>query len=469
MNVLSLRHIFPFIVAFLFILIGIGLIFKSILMWIFLGLILFVVLILFVPFECLVLLSILSASFIRVFTYYGIFPKFLNFSHFPLVIAAFFSSILTSKNRSQNSFVLGLILMTFFLVSLLSWIINGGEVLRFILAWLLFAEPFLLLYAIIKASPLKISKFLEKLALIIPAAQIPFSIYQALCIGLADSVQGTFIGQGAGAHVMGALSLLGVLYIFSKKIEKFYFSFLDLVLLSFFFLLPVLADAKQCLVAFALSFLVFVLYLYKIDFKKTTITFLLCIFVLSIIVKYYSPIKRMVLNKEVMTKGLAFKINTSKTIISGNLGNLSSFFVGQGPGQSVSRASLLPLKGYIRSLPKGFLSLEASKNTIRILKKVKFNWIASSSSVWSGISSWIGVFGDFGFLGLCAYLSLFVYIWITSGQSTLSYNILSKSSLIMAASLGLVFCWLETPEFTIPWVVYVGLGLINKDTKRNVI
>ena len=91
----------------------------------------------------------------------------------------------------------------------------------FRLSWLLFAEPFLLLYAIMKSSPFVMNKLLQKLALIIPVAQIPFSIYQALHIGIGDSVQGTFAGQGAGHHVMGAISLLGVLYVLSKKIEKF--------------------------------------------------------------------------------------------------------------------------------------------------------------------------------------------------------------------------------------------------------
>lgn len=462
MNIL-LSRLTPVCIGFLFIIIGVGLIFQSPSMWVFLGGILFILITFFVPLEFLILLSILSASFMRVFTYYGICPKFLNFSHFPLVLSAFFSSILVPKYKSKSSFILGLILMIFFVVSFLSWIINKGEVILFVLSWLLFAEPFLLLYAIMKSSPVMINKFLQKLALIIPIAQIPFSIYQALYIGLSDPVQGTFIGQGAGAHVMGAISLLGVLYILSKKIEKFNFNILDFILLFFLFLLPTLADAKQCLVAFVLGFLIFGLYLFKIDFKKAIFVSALCVFALSIIIKYYPPIKNIILNRKVMSKGLVFKIDVSKIIISKNLEKFSNFFIGQGPGQSVSRASLLPLKGYIRSLPKGFLSLKVSENTIKILKKVKFNWIATSSSVWSGVSSWLGVFGDFGFLGLCAYLSLFIFIWIFSSKSCVSYSILSKSALIMAASLGLVFCWLETPEFTIPWITYVGLGLIKRN------
>ncbi|HDD44553.1 MAG TPA: hypothetical protein ENG63_06820 [Candidatus Desulfofervidus auxilii] len=198
------------------------------------------------------------------------------------------------------------------------------------------------------------NKLLQKLALIIPVAQIPFSIYQALHIGIGDSVQGTFAGQGAGHHVMGAISLLGVLYVLSKKIEKFNFNILDLILLFFLFLLSVLADAKQCLVAFVLGFLIFSLYLFKIDFKKAIFVSTLCIFSLLIIVKYYPPIKHTILNRKLMSKGLAFKIDVSKIVISKNLERFSNFFIGQGPGQSVSRASLLPLKGYIRSLPKDF-------------------------------------------------------------------------------------------------------------------
>jgi len=64
-------------------------------------------------------------------------------------------------------------------------------------------------------------------------------------------------------------------------------------------------------------------------------------------------------------------------------------------------------------------------------------------------------------------LSLFVFIWIFSSKSSVAYSILSKSALIMAASLGLVFCWLETPEFTIPWTIFVALGLINENFNRS--
>jgi len=65
-----------------------------------------------------------------------------------------------------------------------------------------------------------------------------------------------------------------------------------------------------------------------------------------------------------------------------------------------------------------------------------------------------------GISGLAIYIWVLVVLWKASSESSSKYAIGSKGILLMAVILGLVYSWLEMPEFMITCVSYITLGLI---------
>ncbi len=455
---------YPFIlgslITFLFILIGIGIIFKGMYLWI-LIICFSLLFLLLLPLEWWIVLSISSATFVRIFTHYKILPGFINFIHFPLVLGTTFVALFY-KNTSL-SFKLGIGLLNLGIIVILSWVINGGEWLRPLLAYMLLAEPFLVLYAISKSSQKKMENILKFLAFFVPVVQIPIVVYQAIFIGLADHVQGTFAGQGAGHHVLGAISLLGVLYMFSYIFYKF--DYRKLIIAALLFLIPILSDAKQCIIAFIPAITLMTIYTFKYDIKKFFFIGILSSLFLFLAFFYYKPL-RLVFNTNLISKGLALKISLTKIVFNKLFKDPVYILIGLGPGNSVSRAALLAKKGYIRSLPKNFINLKLSKTTLEVLKESGIEWNTETlSSVWTGVASLLGVIGDFGILGFLAYMYFFVIIWLSVNKKNFEW--VTKGALIMALFLGSVFSWLETPEFTLPWTIFVALGLINEHSDRS--
>ncbi|HLE82264.1 MAG TPA: hypothetical protein VJA25_13390, partial [Dehalococcoidia bacterium] len=94
-----------------------------------------------------VLLSVLS----RLAVATGMVPQVVNFLHFPLALGAALVAAAGRDAGTRLGSKLALGLIGLLLVSLGSWAVNGGGgIVRPILAWIVFAEPFLLVYAILK-------------------------------------------------------------------------------------------------------------------------------------------------------------------------------------------------------------------------------------------------------------------------------------------------------------------------------
>ncbi len=413
--------------------------------------------------------AVVAAVFSRLFVAWGITPSFLNFFHFPLSLMAAFIAVLSSaRSTARVSNRLSIGIAAFGLLSLLSWMAGSGEILRPVLGWLLFVEPFLVLYAMIKTAPLGKVSMLSNLAISLAVAQIPFSFWQATTLGLGDLVQGTLVGHGAGAHVAGAIALMGVVAIVGLVLSEGNSgcrSILMSTLIIPLFAVPVLGDAKQTVMAFIPSLAVLLWGQEKIRLRGLLAGGFIAVLILA--AGYlYEPL-RMVTNLDLVLAGLGGKILSYEVIATKMLESPATLLFGLGPGNSVSRAALAAQEGYIRSLPSGLVNLQLSPVTTEILSSTAGFYLFASSSVWSGVSSWLGLFGDFGLLGVAIYAWMLWVLWKILGRGRSPWAYVGKTVLIMGVILGAVFSWLETPEFTLPWALYISIGLLSQNHENS--
>jgi len=93
--------------------------------------------------------AVLAATLSRWFVATGFIPPILNFFHFPLALGAAFVATTGDPSPFSMARSIAIGLAAFFFLSFVSWAFNGGEFLRPPLNWLVFLEPFLIVYALV--------------------------------------------------------------------------------------------------------------------------------------------------------------------------------------------------------------------------------------------------------------------------------------------------------------------------------
>lgn len=411
--------------------------------------------------------AVLAATLSRLIVATGSVPGIVNFFHFPLALGAALLAATREGPALRVARPLEKGLVAFLFLSLVSWLLNGGEFLRPLLAWLVFSEPFLIIYALVRnPPPPHQGKFLWKLVLTIAFAQLPLALWQAFTMGLSDSVQGTFIGLGAGHHVAGGVALTGTLICVSRGLSSIAFRGKPAWLLGaiLLFIIPVLSDAKQNIVAF-LPALVFLLLMFRV--RWTGLIFALPLLALAVLAAFlYYPPLQMALDWSRVSQGLLGKAEAFIVIARNASNNPGGWLFGLGPGNSISRVALMGMEGYIKTdSPVALLGLGFARTTQEIWQLTFSNWLFASSSVWSGISSWLGLLGDFGLAGLILYLWMCWSLWRNLKGSRNWEVSTAKSVLIMSGLLGAIYSWLEEPGFTLLIGLVVSLGLIASEKK----
>jgi hypothetical protein len=420
--------------------------------------------------------AILTVTLSRFFVATGWVPGVVNFFHFPLALSAAFVAAMTGPPQRPIAQTIGVGCILLLFLSFASWMFTSGELLRPLLTWLVFTEPFLVLYAVVHV-PLsgRQEQFLWKLALAISFIQLPLALWQTLTLGLSDPdrIQGSFVGMGAGHHIAGGIALMGgsicvakgILARSSRKRVMWLLSGLAL------FLIPILSDAKQNIMAFlpALGYLVMALRggQGKLSRRQWTgLAVILPILALAIYAAFiFYPPLQVALDWEQVSHGLQGKTGALLIIAEKLSHRPSGWFFGLGPGNSVSRVALMGMEGYIKAdSPVTLLGLTTARTTEEIWDLTfHSDWLFSRSSVWSGISSWFGLFGDIGLLGLGVYLWMCWRVWRSLGKTYLWQVSVARSALIMIGILGAIYSWLEEPGFTFPIALVVGLGLLAND------
>ncbi len=409
--------------------------------------------------------TVLAATLSRWVVAIGVLPSIFNFFHFPLALGA--ALVATLKGTPQSpvvrSIAIGSIALLF--LSFISWAFNGGGIFRPILNWLVFLEPFLLIYAILRM-PYSVStgKLMRRLALGIPFVQLPLALWQALTMGVGDRVQGTFVGMGAGHHVAGGVALAGALVCVARGVSAPIFKKRMSWLLGGMLLLvvAVLSDAKQNIAAFLLA-LTLLLFMSRVRLAGLIVSLPILIAAIVIAFSYHPSLRAMtnvtMVKDIIVTKGKSV-VNVAERLSE----NPGGWLFGIGPGNSLSRVALMGFgeRGfYLRpDSPVALLGLRLAPTTKKIFDLGVASQYRRASSVGSNIASWIGLFGDLGLIGLGLYLWLSWQVWRNlKGWYKWEVNA-AKSVLVMVGILGGMYSWLEEPGFTLTGAVIVGLGII---------
>ncbi len=405
--------------------------------------------------------AVLVASMSRVLQLAGV-PRLVNFLHFVLVAEAVVAALIRRDSVSPFTRQLARFLAAAFAVCFLSWVMNDGELVRPVMLWLVLCEPFLALFALVQGRPSpEAMGRLWKILIGITLIQIPFVVFQFAVVarGNPDKIQGTFIGQGAGAHVMGGVMLTAVLFCIAKALSTTGSARRTMLgAAAVLFVVPVIADAKQVIVCFLPGLLgVFALsrrgsFLKMIAPAAVAALLFGCAFVM------YQPLQRLS-NTSMLESGVEGKIAGLEVLARHMSHRPAGWLLGVGPGNSVSRIALMPVQE-----PVQFLKLRISPVTEDLLNVSKHNYLWNSSSVWSSISSWAGVVGDLGPLGLLVYLWGAGLVWRELMRSSGWLHAGAAGALIMAGTLGLFYSWLEEPGFML--VVFAATGLTIAGTGR---
>jgi hypothetical protein len=271
---------------------------------------------------------------------------------------------------------------------------------------------------------LRYRQFLGKLALVIPFSQLPVALWQTLTLGRSnpDLIQGTFIGMGAGHHVSGGIALTGAIICVARGLSALTSRERGQWLLGALalFLIPILSDAKQNIMAFlpALTYLFITLRSHQGSSRRaqwTGIVVVLPTLALAIYAAFiFYPPLQVALDWNIVSHGLEGKMDSLSMIAGKASHTFGGWLFGLGPGNSVSRVALMSMEGYIRAdSPVTFLGLTMAPTTEEIWNMTVSHVFAFSpgASIWTGISSWFGLFGDLGFAGLLAYLWMSWRIW----------------------------------------------------------
>lgn len=431
----------------------------------------------FIPNSTLVLFAFATAFFPRVLESLGA-PSPVNFLHFFTIPFACGVTILTNRSRNRSQVIttqsMLIALLLFFFCILASALINEAGMINSILQFLLLAEPFLLLIAIISIpmSPESFAKF-KKFLIGCLFSHLFLVYFQKYILGVEgwdnilleppDRIQGVFFLSGAGHVVGGAVSLtFGVYYLITTTKSPFWLRII--VALSTVWHV-VMSDAKQVILAFMVAGVL--LFFTQLNDISVALQYLIAgILVGSVFfwcmqnLEAFSSFNTWVRPELYGPDGEATLLKTATfRIVPTHYESVLNWFFGLGPGHTVGRLGGWMLREYASLLgPFGSTMHPASSQVWRATGE---SWLGTQSSMFSPLFSWAGIWGDLGLLGLGAYLYLSFLIW-----RHLCYDDVSRFLLLTVLVFGLIFSQMEEPGYMLTIAAIIGLQYQEKFLKK---
>ena len=417
----------------------------------------------------IIIFAFFSAFYSRVLDSLGA-PSPINFLHFAVVPAAFFIAITKTRIRNQEQikaiFLLSTLTAIFLCCILISSILNNAGIINFILAFLLWVEPFLLLGSILclpnqEEIIVRIRKYINYSFFF--HTFLAFVQHYILNLqrlpGAEDNIQGVFYRSGAG-HVVGASVALtfSIYFLVTSKQTKIQFRIL-FFLATFWHM--ILADAKQVL----LSLIIGGVFLLLTKLKSIVETFkyiaagtllasvlIWCIQNLPAFRAFNTWIRPEIYGPE----GEATLLKSaSLRIIPTFYESFLNWLFGLGPGHTVDRLGGWMLGEYSSLLgPLGSTIHPASS---AVWNAVISSWLGDQSSMFSPLFGWAGLWGDFGILGLMSYLAIG---WVV--YSRVCIDDISKFILFNVIAIGSIFSQMQEPGYMLTVAILLGLNWHEK-------
>lgn len=406
-------------------------------------------------------------------------PSMVNFIHFAIVPIVCIIAILKSRTKNRDQIASSQMLLTGLLlllgVTVASGLFNQAGIINVVLQYLLLAEPFIFLVAIIclPMTPSSLSHFKKWITGFI-CFHIGLALIQAflLQVGImkpgtlsipADNIQGVFYVSGSG-HVVGASvsATFGIYYFIKAKGSPLW---MRGTVLAAAMLQLLCADAKQVLLVSLVSWGLLILIQVK-DIKKTfqyLISGALVMYALLWCmqnVPLFRAFNTWVRPEIYGPNGEATLLKTASIrIILAHYNSFLNWFLGLGPGHTVGRLGGWMLEAYW-SLLEPF---DATINPVsqETWDAVYSSWLGPSSSMFSPLFGWAAIWGDLGFLGLAAYLYLGYIVW-----RRFCTDDLTKFLVLNIVVHGFIFTQLEEPGYMLFMVILIGLGWHDSQQER---
>lgn len=417
----------------------------------------------------LILISYATAFFSRIFNTLGA-PAVINFAHFAVLPLAC-SIVITStpvRDKQQISISRALLASLFILLGVFtaSALVTQAGLINVFLAFMLLAEPFILLLAIvcIPFSPESLKRFKTWMLrfvgvhIFLAHAQhflISLGLLRVITMTKEDNVQGVFYLTGAG-HVVGASVSMsfGLYYLVSAKTAPIWIR-ASIFFAAFFQLL--FADAKQVLMVWVAAGLLLILT--KVNNIKATLQYVIAAILIGYVlvwcignVEVFSGFNSWIRPELYGPDGDATILKTEAfRIIPSYYKSPLNWLFGLGPGHTIGRLGGWMLKDYGNLLnPLGATIHPASQAVWAAWHGGGRAWL--DSSFFSPLFGWVGIWGDSGFLGLAAYLYVCSVVW-----RRLCLDDFSRFMMLTVLVVGLIFTQMEEPAYMLSVASLIGL------------
>jgi hypothetical protein len=443
-----------------------------------------VIALLFIPGWVWVAAAIVSALLSRTLVSFGLLPQVAQFADFGFVNAGLAAVVLrragpwTAASRRLVAPLAALLAVIW-----ASSLMHGTGHLRALVVFMLWAEPFtLLLILVLEPPPKQHRRTLLACFGLLVALQVPFALWQAATKGLGDPVQGTLIGSGAGAHLMAGVTTLGGLGLMNWGYARSFQWGVAATLgaAPLILLLPVLADAKQIVLALPAAALVLLALTRKVT-RKVAISAALAAVLAYLVLQV--PQGGTALNfLDRAGGGKSGKLVGFEVALDEIRKYWANWVFGLGPAQGLSRAAFLTtavgndeavttISGRVtraaQSAKGPFQRLGLTPATVPALAQAKARKVASGTSFNSPMSSGLGVFSDIGILGSAALAWLLISVGTALVHAREHW--LARATLAgwaLSIPLAFTFDWWEEPPFMLPLALLTGLALTAAVTDR---
>ena len=428
----------------------------------------------------LILLSFATAFYPRIIQAIG-FPSVINFLHFITVPFTLLIALTHTKVKIPKHIItsqkLAVGLFVFLMAVVISGLVNQAGAINVIVDYILLAEPFMLLLAIVSI-PMSIAKieFFQRFLFISASINMVLALIQKPLIDSGylyaddfdgtDGAQGVFFVSGAGNYVSTSVSIKFALYylFFYKRVPLWF----RLAWLGTAFAQLIISDSKQILICSGLAFIILTFINFK-DLRKT-LSYLFSLIILLIIffwcvenIGAFSAFQNGIdkfsewgpggAAREIKTAPFRIAISYYKSILN--------WLFGLGPGHTFGRLAAWFIKDY----PAIFVPLHATSHpaTADAWDAYYNSWIALESTLYHPFFGWAGIWGDLGLVGLGSYLYLAFIVW-----HNICSNELSKFFMLVVFAVGLIFTQMEEPGYMLFTAMLIGLQWQKDNIQKTV-
>lgn len=348
-------------------------------------------------------------------------------------------------------------------LSVCAFATNTGPV-RAAVGALLLIEPFLLVFALTHTRDNSTRERVMVGALIVAmVTQFPFVLYQWQTMGAGDQVQGTLIGAGAGAHVLGGGGLMATLaYVALRRRRLLKVA----AALAAGMALIWVTDAKQVIPMVPLALAVIYL-------KRRGLPSVGRLAGAVLVAGLLAAPAYLALSQTYAVRALQAtaesgggKIAVARAVSGDLLDSPGIALFGFGAGNTVSRLSqLTSATGSREGSPTSAIGLEPSTRAAYYDHASRVSGYVGETSAAAAQTSLLGIAGDYGLVGLAAYLGLLLSVARRLWFSSHPLSAAALAGWVIALPLSLIADWLEQPPFMLIVAAITGVALAGEKTE----